>query len=198
LYESSLYTDNIEHCLDGYQHPDEWEGGAWLTTASGKEAVVFGGTKGTGAKYWYGFINPAGPEYPCVEGEMVGEFTLCRLADGTPCPPEDLIECQGHNDYRGWWSSSFEAQLILYDPTDLARVAAGEIDSWAPQPYAVIDLEEYLFHNPDGVEPDMLGTGVQRRMRIGDLAFDPAHSLLYVLELFADGAKPVVHVWRLE
>jgi len=42
----------------------------------------------------------------------------------------------------------------------------------------------------------MLGTGVQRRFRLGDVTFDRANGLLYVLELFADGAKPVVHAWR--
>jgi hypothetical protein len=198
LYENSTNTEDIERCLTGYQHPDEWESGAWLTTGSGKAAVLFAGTKSTGAKYWYGFVNPAGPAYPCVEGEMVGEFTLCRLADGSPCPPEDLTECADHNDYRGWWSTRFDAQFILYDPTDLARVAAGEIASWEPQPYAVVDIDDHLFFNPAGVEPEMLGTGEQRRYRIGDVAYDRDNGLLYVLELFADGAKPVVQVWRVE
>jgi len=198
LYESSLNTENIERCLDNYQHPDEWEGGAWLTTSTGKTAVLFAGTKSTGAKYWYGWVNPAGPEYPCVEEEMVEQFTLCRLANGTPCPPEDLTECAGHNDYRGWWSSRFDARFILYDPADLARVAAGTMASWEPQPYASLDIDEYLFLNPAGVEQDMLGTGVQRRYRIGDVAYDRENAFLYVLELYADGARPVVHVWRVE
>lgn len=198
LYESSENSSNIERCLDGYQHPDEWEGGAWMTTSAGKSAVLFAGTKGTGAKYWYGWVNPAGPEYPCVEEEMLGQFTLCRLADGTPCPPEDLTECAGHNDYRGWWSARFDAQFILYDPADLAQVAAGEMESWEPQPYASLDIDEHLFLNPAGVEQDMLGTGVQRTYRIGAVAYDRDNDLLYVLELFADEAKPVVHVWRVE
>ena len=43
----------------------------------------------------------------------------------------------------------------------------------------------------------MLGTGAQRRFRLGDAAFDPVHHRLYVLEPFADGATPVVHVWRI-
>jgi hypothetical protein len=133
-----------------------------------------------------------------VEEEMVNDFTLCRQADGSACPAEDFTECQGHNDYRGWWSTNFEAWLIFYDPADLARVAAGEIDSWEPQPYATLSLEQTLFHNPDGVEPDMLGVGVQRRYRIGDVAYDRANGFLYILELFADGAQPVVHVWRIE
>jgi pSer/pThr/pTyr-binding forkhead associated (FHA) protein len=196
LYESSSNTENIEHCLDGYQHPDEWEGGAWMTTSTGKSAVLFAGTKGSGAKYWYGWVNPAGPEHPCVEEELIGQFTLCRLADGTPCPSGDLTECEGHSDYRGWWSSRFDAQFILYDPTDLAQVAAGEIESWAPQPYASLDIDEYLFLPPG--EQDMLGAGVQRRSRIGAVAYDRNNDLLYVLELYADEAKPVVHVWKVE
>jgi len=43
----------------------------------------------------------------------------------------------------------------------------------------------------------MLGQGDQRRYRIGEATFDRANGLLYVLELFADGAQPVVHVWRI-
>jgi hypothetical protein len=196
LYERSDNTTNIERCLDNYQHPDEWEGGAWLTTSTGETALLFAGTKGTGAKYWYGFVNPAGPQYPCVEEEMVGQFTMCRLADGTPCPAEDLTECAGHNEYRGWWSARFDAQFMLYDPADLAQVAAGETASWEPQPYASIDVDEYLFHNPAGIEGGMLGTGVQRRNRIGAVAYDRNNDLLYVLEHFADEAKPVIHVWQ--
>jgi hypothetical protein len=198
LYEKSSNTEDIVRCLRGYQHADEWEGGAWLTTSTGKAAVLFAGTKGTGTKYWYGFVNPAGPDHPCVEEEMVGQFTVCRLADGTPCPPADLTECAGHTSERGWWSARFDAQFILYDPADLARVAQGQLRSWQPQPYAFLDIDEHLFLNPAGIEPDMLSTGVQRRYRIGDVTYDRAHGLLYVLELFADEAKPVVHVWRVQ
>ena len=198
LYASAEQTLDIEQALQGYQHPDEWEGGAWLTTSAGKSAVLFAGTKGVGAKYWYGFVNPTGPEQPCVYEEFVGQFTVCRQADGAPCPPEDLIECQDHNEYRGWWSSRFEARFLLYDPDDLARVAAGEIAPWQPQPYASFSFDEVLFHNPAGVEPDMLGTGVQRRYRVGEVAYDRRNGLLYVLELYADSPRPVVHVWRVE
>ena len=146
----------------------------------------------------HGYINPAGAEYPCVDGASVGQFTVCRLADGTPCPPTDLIECAGHSDNRGWWSSRFDAQFILYDPADLEQVAAGEIASWAPQPYATLDIDEHLYLNPAGVGQEMLGTGVQRIHRIGAVAYDRNHALLYVLELFADQTKPVVHVWQVQ
>ncbi|MCX6071754.1 MAG: hypothetical protein NTU91_13010, partial [Chloroflexi bacterium] len=124
-YESSEVTETFEHALAGYQHPDQWEGAAWLTTASGESAVLFAGNKGTGTQYWYGYMNPSGPDEPCVDGEMVGTFTVCRMADGTPCPESDLVECAGHTDYRGWWTTRWDAQFILYDPADLADVAAG-------------------------------------------------------------------------
>lgn len=196
-YESSQNTGTIQRCLNGYQHPDEWEGGAWINTLSGKSGVLFAGTKSVGEKYWYGFANPAGPDQPCVEGEMVGQFDLCRLASGEPCFAQDLAECAGHNDYRGWWSTRWEARFILYNPDDLGRVAAGEIQPWEPQPYATLNIDEVLYHNPAGVEPDMLGVGPQRRYRIGEVAYDRENGLLYVLELFADEAKPVVHVWQI-
>lgn len=197
LYENSSNTNNIERCLNGYQHPDEWTGGAWVTTASGKSAVLFAGTKGTGSRYWYGFINPAGPQHPCVEEAYIGQFTLCRLADGTPCGNERALTCSNPASVRGWWSSSFSARIILYDPDDLALVAAGEMEPWQPQPYAFFDFDEYLYFNPSGVERETLGWGPQRRYRLGDVAFDRENGYLYILELFADEAKPVVHVWQI-
>ncbi len=67
LYENAYQTDQIVRALNGYQHPDEWEGGAWLTTASGKQAVLFAGTKATGEKFWYGYLHPDGPQKVCVD-----------------------------------------------------------------------------------------------------------------------------------
>ena len=196
LYEKSTNTNNIERALTGYQHADEWEGGAWLTTTTGKSAVLFAGTKSTGAKYWYGYRHPASADLACVDAAFVGEFTVCRLANGAPCPPSDLVECAGHTSNRGWWSTRMDAQLIFYDTADLARVAAGQMQTWEPQPYASLDIDEQLYLNPAGIEIEMLGAGTQRRYRIGEVAFDRAHGLIYILELFADDTKPVVHVWR--
>jgi hypothetical protein len=202
LYENSDATEEIIRCQNGYQHPDEWEGGAWLTTASGKSAVIFAGTKSNGVKYWYGYRNPAGPEYPCVDAEVT-DFPTCRTADGGVCPAEDFRGCcdaeeGGCISQRGWWSTRFDAELIFYNPDDLARVAAGTMDSWEPQPYAALDIDDRLYFNPSGTDVEMVGEGDQRRYRIGDVSFDRANGLLYVLELYADGAKPVVHVWRVQ
>lgn len=201
LYENAYNTNDIVRNVTGYQHPDEWEGGAWITTPSGKSAVLFAGTKSSGTKYWYGYIHPQGPEYPCVD-EHVEEYGTCRMADGSLCPPEDLLGCCDEAEGtcvsgRGWWSTHFDAQLLLYDPADLARVASGEIESCQPQPYAVVDMDEHLYLDPPPWDVFVLGFGVQRRYRIGAAAYDRQSGLLYVLELYADGAKPVVHVWRI-
>ncbi len=196
-YENSEISDRIERAMKNYQHPDEWEGGAWIVTPSGKTTVLFAGTKSVGEKYWYGFVNPAGPQLPCVAQDFVGQHHVCRSADGKPCSAEELKECKGHNGFRGWWSTRYEAQLILYDPADLARVAAGKMKPWQPQPYASLSIDNHLFLNPAGIETDILGKGVQRHYRIGAVAHDRQNSLLFVLELFADNDRPVVHMWTI-
>ena len=99
---------------------------------------------------------------------------------------------------RGWWSSRFDAQFIFYDPADLAQVAAGTLQPWQPQPYASLDIDAVLYLAPPEWEWETLGPGDQRRYRIGDVAFGRANGRLYVLELFADGGKPVVHVWQVQ
>ena len=200
LYENAYNTDEIVRALDGYQHADEWEGGAWITTPSGELAVLFAGTKSRGSKYWYGYINSAGPQFACVDTDVT-DFLTCRLADGSTCPPADFAGCCDEDagtcvSSRGWWSTRFDAQLLLYDPADLARVAARKLEAWEPQPYAVVDIDEHLYLAPPVWDEITLGWGDQRRNRVGATAYDRQSGLLYVLELYADGGKPVVHVWR--
>jgi hypothetical protein len=202
LYEKSSNTEEFIRNMRGYQHADEWEGGAWLTTASGKTAVLFAGTKATGEKTWYGYVHPGGADKVCVDAH-VSDYPTCRLADGTLCPQSDMQGCCSEDtggciSMRGWWSNRFDAQLILFNPDDLAKVAAGQMETWQPQPYASIDINEYLVLSPPEWEIQMVGSADQRRYRIGDVAFDRNSGLLYVLEQYADGAKPLVHVWQIK
>jgi hypothetical protein len=202
LYENAYNTEEIVRSLNGYQHPDDWSGGAWLTTSSGKQAVLFAGTKSNGAKYWYGYIHPEGSQYACVDAEVT-DFPTCRNADGSICPQEDFAGCCNAAEgtcvsNRGWWPTRFDAEFILYDPADLAKVATGEMEAWQPQPYATIDIDEHLYLSPPEWDVIEVGQGDQRRYRIGDVSFDRTSGLLYVQELYADGAKPVIHVWRVK
>jgi hypothetical protein len=72
------------------------------------------------------------------------------------------------------------------------------MDTWEPQPYASLDIDEYLILQAPASEDEMLGTGDQRRNRIGAAAYDRNNDLLYVLELYGDEAKPLVHVWTVK
>ncbi|MFQ5594766.1 MAG: hypothetical protein ACE5HA_11530, partial [Anaerolineae bacterium] len=157
LFYENVYDEN-PHALNSYHHSDEWAGGAWLT-AGDKSAVIFVGTKGTG-DYWYG----------CADGTV--------WPDEPPFPP-DCPE-------RGWWSTGFEGQILFYDPADLAAVARGEMETWEPQPYATLNIDEYLYH----IE------STQQKYHVGAASFDRERGLLYVFEPLADGDKSLVHVWR--
>ncbi len=193
-YQSSEEGDDPGRIMQGYQPPDEWEGGAWLTTSTGKSAVLFAGTKAVGKRSWYGYVNTQDPRLPCVAEESSSEAWSCRMADGQACAAPDYQECRDHNYVRGWWTDRFAAQFILYAPQDLVEVAAGRMDADRPQPYARIPIDRYLFLNA-GDDP-AFGSGAQRRYRIGAVAYDRRDDRLFVIEPLADGAKPVVHVWQ--
>jgi hypothetical protein len=159
----TAYDAEDDHTLDGYHEADEWSGGAW-PTAGEKSAVVFAGTKGFG-ECWYGFADgtvwPDEPPYPEI-----------------PPPP---------NDDRGWWSSSFAGQILFYDPADLAAVARGDMEPWQPQPYATLNIDDYLFNV----------RSQQQKAHVGDAAFDRERGLLYIMEPLADEDKSLIHVWRI-
>jgi hypothetical protein len=103
-------------------------------------------------------------------------------ADGTDAPPWPS-GCD-----RGWWSTGFAGQLIFYDPADLSAVAQGAMETWEPQPYARLDVDDVLYHI----------TSDQQKYHVGALAFDRARGMLYLFEPFGDGDKPLVHVWHVE
>ncbi|MFH1046683.1 MAG: hypothetical protein V1738_00095 [Patescibacteria group bacterium] len=88
---------------------------------------------------------------------------------------------------RGWWSDRMIVQMMLFNPADLAAVAAGDLDPWEPQPYATIDLEPWMFRDD----------GDQVMFQVGAMSFDQDHGLLYVFETLADEERPIVHVWKI-
>jgi hypothetical protein len=157
LLYGNVYEEGAP-AMDGYAHSDHWSGGAWLT-AGDQSAVVFVGTKGQG-ETWYG----------CPDGTV--------WPDEPPYPPD----CED----RGWWSERFAAQIIFYDPADLAAVAQGAMEPWEPQPYAVMGIDEVLFN----VRSE------QQKEHVGAVAFDRERGLLYVMEPLADEDRSIVHVWK--
>ena len=164
-------TNSESMKMSTYRAADEWSGGAWLT-AGDKSAVIFVGTKATG-KCWYGYSN--GVEYP-IDG-----------AEDPDAYPE--VPPWPHDD-RGWWSEGIEAQIIFYNPGDLAAVARGDMEPYEPQPYASLSIDEYLFDPGFNFERG-------KRYLVGAASFDRARGLLYAFERMADeDEKSLVHVWK--
>ncbi|MFZ5855578.1 MAG: hypothetical protein ACOYZ6_02005 [Chloroflexota bacterium] len=159
LLYGNVYTVGAP-AMDGYSHADEWMDAEWLTAGS-KSAVIFIGTKGIG-NTWYG----------CKDGTV--------WPDDPPYPPE----CPE----RGWWSESFESQILFYDPSQLGAVARGNLPSWEPQPYAVLRIDNRLFNV----------TEARQKAHVASTAFDRERGLLYVMEPLVDEDKPIIHVWRIQ
>ena len=156
--------------MNDYLLADHWMGGAWLTTNS-KSAMIFVGTKAMNNS-WYGFANGVEWAYDCAE------TNTCPDVPDSPY------------DNRGYWADDYQAQMIFYNPADLAAVAMGEKASYEPQPYAVFDLTDYLF------DPQTDVTRYKVDL-IGDIAYDREHGYLYLVERLADEDKSVIHVWQL-
>lgn len=161
LLYGNVYEEN-PIAINNYQHCDEWAGGAWLT-AGDKAAVIFVGTKGQG-DCWYGF------------------------ADGTVWPEEPPYPPEPPDGDRGFWATRFVGQILFYSPDDLAAVAQGKMETWEPQPYATMDIDQFLYH----IESE------GQLHHVGAASFDRERGLLYIFEPLADGGKPLIHAWRVD
>jgi hypothetical protein len=131
------------------------------------------GTKALGEE-WYGFANGLVWEHDCAE----------QSPPTCPDPPEWPY------DNRGFWAEDYQAQIIFYDPSDLVAVAAGELESWKPQPYALIVLDDYL------LDPELNHEEYKRDL-VGSVAFDRENGIFYMIERLADEYQSVIHVWRI-
>jgi hypothetical protein len=165
-------SSSDDTAMSSFAEADEWSGGAWLT-AGERSAVIFVGTKATG-RNWYGFSN--GVEYP-IDGSD----------DQTPYPE---VPPWPHDD-RGWWSEGIEARIVFYDTDELAAVAEGEADTWQPQPYAALSIDDRLFDPGFDFERD-------KRYLLGAAAFDRERGLLYLVERMVaqDDERSLIHVFR--
>jgi len=90
------------------------------------------------------------------------------------------------NDNWGWWSTVFVGEIFFYDPADLAAVATSKMKPHEPQPYAVMEIDQYFFSIKSK----------QQLHYVGAASFDRQRGLLYVFEPRADGDTSIVHVWK--
>jgi len=134
--------------------------------------VIFVGTKALGNE-WYGFSNGVVWEYDCAEQKP----PTCPEVPAWPY------------DNRGFWAEDFQAQIIFFDPSELAAVTTGQLDTWEPQPYAMMIISDVLF------DPTLSFKDYKRDL-VAAAAFDTSNGLLYVIERLADEYRSVVHVWQ--
>lgn len=175
LYSNTRGEDPTSYTMSGYHLSDNWFDGASLT-AGDRAAVVFVGLKGLGS-CWYGYAD--GTVHP-TDG-----------SEGPPPPPYP-------NDDRGFWSTSFEAQLIFYNPADFLSVASGAMAAHSPQPYASFSLYPFLWNLDKMKHPNFIIS--RNKNRVGGCAFDRARGLLCVTEDRGDAEaeRPLIHVFRVQ
>jgi hypothetical protein len=161
-----LYRNlNVDDGMDGLCWADNWTGAAWLTNGE-KMAVAIVGTKGFG-NCWYGWQDGTTPEE-------------CAQWPGG-------CEANGYGgSNRGFYADSFRTVVLLYDPRDLAKVVRGQLTSWEPQPYAMLDIT-----------PQMIRPETTYEIGTGGVAYDDVHGLLYISERGGDESthKDIIHVF---
>lgn len=162
----------------GYSDADHWLAGAWLN-AGDKSAVIFVGTKAVGES-WYGFADGTVWPYECNQ-------------PGEPVCPE--VPEFPYND-RGFWADSYSAQIMFYDPDDLADVARGIKESWEPQPYAFFEIDNYLFDPYSASKLESFLTRYKRDLVIS-AAYDKSRNFLYIVERQVEDEKGIIHVWQI-
>lgn len=91
----------------------------------------------------------------------------------------------------GYHSDPAYPALRFYDPDDIAKVAQGTMEAYEPQPYATMQLENYIFE-----EKRSCNNGGQ----LAGIAVDNENQLLYVAEpksYSASRNSDVIHVFRI-
>jgi hypothetical protein len=162
-------TDAGTHWIEGHEYCDVWYGGSWLTHED-NSAIIISGRKARGLS-WYGHVN--------------GESTFNVMMNvPTPEEPDDHMPQQSH----------FTSLLLFYKPADLLNVVNGSLQTYEPQPYAVLDIQDLMIY------PNQNGPAYGSKFRgPGGMTFDRQNGIIYMLEQNATGPDTtvsIVHVWK--
>ncbi|MBF0227326.1 MAG: hypothetical protein HQK76_17915 [Desulfobacterales bacterium] len=89
--------------------------------------------------------------------------------------------------------------LIFFNPNDFKEVAQGLKPSYAPQPYALLDITDYLY----GIKNNAKGYSARidrENAFLKDCAYDRKRNNLYITEYNVLGTqkdKPIIHVFKI-
>lgn len=164
LFHPGAYLDTAKY-MEGHGYANAYRGAVWLTAGTRHAAVVSGVIDFDPSRAYYGYENWTSPNQ---------------------CEPSGT--CSGG---RGWRAAKPHPAMLLFDPAVLREVATVTRSSWDVDPYARIDLANYMLRN---YPPTFLVTGATGEAIIP--TYDRARGILYVSESFADGDSPVVHAFR--
>jgi hypothetical protein len=145
----------------GFDMSDRMWDAEWLT-AGNASAVIIASDKVFGES-WYG--NPSGALWT-------------RILYNVPSCDEN----------HGWNPSQYRPILMFFDPEELADVVHGRKQSWDPQPYAYLDLYDYMFTNFSNID-----------QQIGGIAYDKVNRILYVQEIDGDPQRSLlIHAFQID
>jgi hypothetical protein len=165
-YGSVLEADDYHfpNSVAGYKHSDDWREAVWLT-ASNQNAVAMVGNKALGHN-WYGY-----------HGERMRHDWV--IAD---VPYPEFYETDP--DGKGWRAHNRQPMIIFFNPADLAKVAAGQMQPFEPQPYSAFRIPKALFWGATH--------------EIFSATCDNQNRLLYVTEFVREfEGRLLLHVWRI-
>ena len=168
-----------DHALVYYpqQHPAL---GPWDTTWNPRRGVLF-----NGATSIRGLVFPRGSRSVLFIGTQgigrfcYGEGTSDRSKAFKPTPDGTTWCYDPDNSSKGTHGYPYVPEVWAYDARALAAVASGRRRPWKVRPYATWRLS-LPYRSP----------------QIGGAAYDSSRGLIYVSQQYADGAAPVIEVFR--
>ena len=105
----------------------------------------------------------------------------------------------GHGYGGAGSSDNVKYVLRLYNTDDLADAVQGIKELYEPQPYTNVDITPFMIRSSDyyGDAHNIRGlSGCNGTKRLG-MAYDETGKYLYITEFYADGVKPVIHVFKI-
>jgi hypothetical protein len=156
--------------------------GPWNATWNPGKGVYFGG--GTTIR---GLVFPTGTRSVLFFGTQ-GVGTFCygegvsdKSLAGKPTPDGTTYCYDPDASSKGTHAYPYEAQVWAYDANQLAALRAGHLRPWQVKPYATWRLRMPFTSSA-----------------IGGAAYDPGHGLIYVSQQGAEGAAPVIDVYKVD
>lgn len=158
-YEAGYSVKTIVGHKGGYANA----GGAWLTTANGKQAVVLS-DNGKYGDNWYGDGG----------GNYLSNFDL----------PNPRVGNKGNGN------TFSRSGFVFYNPNDLAKVAAGQLKSYEVQPYLRYDISHITKKDAGSIAYDEQNGYLYLIVENGDPGYTYGRSMIHVFKIGDGVATP--------